>query len=185
MAAGTNSANPHYAPVNGGAKLKKNEILQLDLWAKQRDGIFADISWVGILAQNPPPEIERVFSVLATARDGALSFINSRLSEKLTVEGREVDTHVRNIIETNGYGRYLEHRTGHSIDQQSHGSGVNLDAIEFPDSRRLLEGSCFSIEPGIYLEAFGLRTEINAYVENGKAIISGGEPQMQLLTIPD
>lgn len=183
VAAGVHSGNPHYAPENGGAPLKKGEVLQLDLWAKKPGGIYADISWVGVLADEVPPEVARVFSAVASARDGCIDFINSRLSRNRQVEGREVDIHARRILEEHGYGGFIQHRTGHSIDTASHGAGVNLDASEFPDPRKLIEGACFSVEPGIYLDAFGVRTEINAYIQNKKAVVSGGEPQQQILTL--
>jgi Xaa-Pro aminopeptidase len=119
--------------------------------------------------------------VLVDARDGCVDYINERLAAGTPVTGREVDGHARRIIEKAGYGRFLKHRTGHSIDTQSHGSGVNLDSVEFPDSRFLLEGSCFSVEPGIYLEGFGLRTEIDVYIQDGTAVVSGPPSQMEIL----
>jgi Xaa-Pro dipeptidase len=184
-ASGVHSADPHYAPVGEGALLEKEEVLQLDMWAKLPGGIFADISWVGYLGEKAPPEVEAVFAALVSARDGCVELINSRLSKKCSVEGKEVDTHARGIIESRGYGRFLMHRTGHSIDTRCHGSGVNLDAVEFPDSRFLLEGSCFSIEPGIYTPTFGLRTEIDVYISAGVPVVSGAKPQHRVLTLSD
>ena len=184
-ASGAHSADPHYSPTEGGTPLEKDEVLQLDLWAKLPGGIFADISWVGYLGKKAPREVEAVFAALVSARDGCVAFINSRLSNGGTIEGREVDAYARDIIETRGYGRFLKHRTGHSIDTRCHGSGVNLDSAEFPDSRLLLEGSCFSIEPGIYTETFGLRTEIDVYISEGKPVVSGAKPQDRVLTLSD
>ncbi|MBN1686248.1 MAG: aminopeptidase P family protein [Spirochaetales bacterium] len=185
VAAGPHTADPHYAPAEGGAQLEKGSVLQFDIWAKLPGGIFADISWVGVLAAEAPAEVEKAFACVAAARDGCVDFINSRLSAHTPVEGREVDQHVRDIIRERGYGRFIKHRTGHSIDLQCHGSGVNLDSIEFPDSRQLLEGSCFSVEPGIYTDTFGLRTEIDVYIKDGRAVISGGQPQSRILTLTD
>lgn len=185
VAAGLHSADPHYATVEGGKYLEKGEVLQLDMWAKLPEGIFADISWVGVLAAEAPPDVEKAFRTLVCARDGCVDFINSRLSAGIPTEGREVDAWARDIIGKQGYARFVKHRTGHSIDTQCHGSGVNLDSIEFPDSRALLEGSCFSVEPGIYTDTFGLRTEINVYIKDGRAVISGGEPQNRILTLAD
>ncbi len=183
VGAGSHSADPHYSPVSGGERLQKDHVLQLDLWAKQPDGIYADISWVGFLGTKVPAQVQRAFDVLVAARDGCVDFINSKFAEHLPVKGGEVDAVARGIIEENGYGRYLRHRTGHSIDTESHGSGVNLDSVEFPDSRMLLEGSCFSVEPGVYMDTFGLRTEINVYISAGRAVVSGGKPQTRILTL--
>lgn len=183
VSAGAHSGDPHYAPEAGGAQLKEGDVLQFDLWAKHPGGVFADISWVGVLAGEAPEDVKEVFSAVVSARDGCIDFINSRLAKGIQVEGREADIHTRSIIEKLGYGRYLKHRTGHSIDTECHGSGVNLDSVEFPDSRKLLEGSCFSVEPGIYLDTFGMRTEIDAYIQDGKAVVSGRTPQSSILTL--
>lgn len=185
VAAGAHSADPHYAPQDGGAPLKRSEVLQLDLWAKVPGSVFADISWVGFLDTNVPPEIDEAFSAIVSARDGSIDLINSKLAEHRQVTGKEVDLHARRIIEEHGFARFIKHRTGHSIDTECHGSGVNLDSVEFPDSRRLLEGSCFSVEPGVYLSSFGLRTEIDAYISDGKAVVSGNKPQSRILTLQE
>lgn len=185
VAAGVHTADPHYAPVGKGAPLIENQLLQLDMWAKSPGGIFADISWVGFLGEDVPGDAEDIFDTLISTRDGCVEFINSRLSGKESIEGREVDARAREIISSRGYDRYIKHRTGHSIDTECHGSGVNLDSIEFPDSRLLIEGSCFSIEPGIYTDTIGLRTEIDVYISDGKPVVSGGEPQARILTLSD
>ena len=182
---GAHTADPHYAPEGDGAPLIENEVLQLDMWAKAPGGIFADISWVGYLGDKVPPEVAEVFDTLVSARDGCVEYIGTQLSAKSPLQGRQVDARAREIIESRGYGKFLKHRTGHSIDTNCHGSGVNLDSIEFPDSRLLIEGSCFSIEPGIYTETFGLRTEIDVYIQKGKPVVSGGEPQTEVLSLSD
>lgn len=183
VAAGKNSANPHYSPNGPGKKISKGDVVQLDMWAKKPNGIYADISWIGVLCSIPTREQENVFRTLAEARDRAASFIDARHKGEKPIQGRDVDFAVREVIETAGYGEFIRHRTGHSIDSECHGSGVNLDGVEFPDTRYLLDGSCFSVEPGIYLEEYGMRTEIDIYMCGGKPVISGGEPQSELLTI--
>jgi len=185
VAAGRNSANPHYQPAGKGAPLKGGEVLQLDLWAKQESpsAVFGDISWVGVLAAEAAPEVEAAFAAVVAARQLALRFIGESLDKGGSLTGAEVDRKVRSFLEEAGYGEGLKHRTGHGIDTQAHGFGVNLDSVEFPDNRLLLEGSCFSIEPGVYLAEFGVRTEINVILRGGKAIVSGATPQSTLLLL--
>lgn len=183
VAAGVHSADPHYSPIGKGKRLEPGEVLQLDLWAKESggSGIYADISWVGVLSDTVPPEVERAFDAVRSARDEAVRFILDGLSMDRPVMGKEVDLAARARLTAAGYEPYLRHRTGHGIDTEPHGSGVNLDGIEFPDERLLLDGSCFSVEPGVYLPEFGLRTEINVYIRNRNAVVSGGTPQQSLL----
>ncbi|MBN2049168.1 MAG: M24 family metallopeptidase, partial [Spirochaetales bacterium] len=135
------------------------------------------------LAEKPPEEAEAVFSVITGARDRALALIAEGLEAGRPVTGAEVDRETRAFLTNAGYGAYIAHRTGHGIDTEVHGCGVNLDSVEFPDHRTIIEGSCFSVEPGLYLEHFGLRTEINAYRRNDRVIVSGGPVQTVLLTL--
>ncbi len=187
VAVGAHSADPHYNPDGGsserGAVLEPDSVLQLDLWAKEkRNGaIYADISWVGVLGTHTPPKVEAAFRTVVEAREEALRFIEESLSGGNNVSGEQVDRRVRAFVEQSGYGDYLRHRTGHAIAEEVHGFGVNLDSVEFPDPRLLLEGSCFSIEPGLYLEEFGLRSEIDVYISMGRPMVSGKKPQYELL----
>jgi Xaa-Pro aminopeptidase len=187
VAAGANSADPHYSPgADGsgrGAVMSFGAVLQLDLWAKEQtpDSVYADISWVGILDTTVPGTAESAFRTVVQARELAVSFIDSSLAAGQSVTGERVDREVRAFLERAGYGENLRHRTGHGIDQEVHGFGVNLDSVEFPDSRLLLEGSCFSVEPGVYLEDFGMRSEINVYIAGGRPVVSGKQPQSELL----
>jgi Xaa-Pro dipeptidase len=187
VAASENSADPHYSPGNDaaarGAFLSPGVVLQIDLWAKEKasESVYADISWVGVLDARIPENAAAVFATVVQARELAVSFISQSLSAGQRVSGEQVDREVRNFLESAGYGAALRHRTGHGIDQEVHGFGVNLDSVEFPDSRLLLEGSCFSVEPGVYLDDFGMRSEINVYIAEGKPVISGKKPQFELL----
>jgi Xaa-Pro dipeptidase len=187
VASAENSANPHYspdaAPDGRGAVLGSGAVLQLDLWAKQKapESVYADISWVGILDTQVPGPAQAVFATVVQARELAVSFIDQSLASGRGLNGEQVDREVRTFIERAGYGAALRHRTGHGIDQEVHGFGVNLDSVEFPDSRLLLEGSCFSVEPGIYLDDFGMRSEINVYISGGRPVVSGKKPQFELL----
>jgi Xaa-Pro aminopeptidase len=187
VAAGRNSADPHYSPgtaeADRGAPLEQGAVLQLDLWAKEQapGSIYADISWVGILDTRVPEPVESVFASVVQARELAVNFIGQSLAAGRSVSGERVDGEVRSFLERSGYGEALRHRTGHGIDREVHGFGVNLDSVEFPDSRLLLEGSCFSVEPGVYLDDFGMRSEINVYISEGKPVVSGKTPQFELL----
>jgi Xaa-Pro aminopeptidase len=158
-------------------------VLQLDLWAKENvpGSIYADISWVGVLDTVVSQIAETVFRTVVEARELAVRFIGQSLAGGTSVSGQEVDREVRSFIERSGYGANLRHRTGHGIDQEVHGFGVNLDSVEFPDSRLLLEGSCFSVEPGLYLDEFGMRSEVDVYISGGKPVVSGKKPQSELL----
>jgi Xaa-Pro dipeptidase len=187
VALGENSANPHYSPGDGaaerGAALSAGAVLLFDLWAKEKapGSVYADISWVGILDTRVPKKEETVFGTVVKARDLAVTFIAQSLAAGQSLSGEQVDREVRAFLEDSGYGEAVKTRTGHGIDQEVHGFGANLDSIEFPDSRLLLEGSCFSVEPGIYLDDFGMRSEINVYISGGKPIVSGKKLQFELL----
>jgi Xaa-Pro dipeptidase len=187
VAVGEHSADPHYSPEGAadgrGATLSSGAVLQLDLWAKEKapESVYADISWVGILDTRVPETAQAVFAAVVQARELAVSFIGRCLAAGRSVSGQRVDREVRACLERCGYGAALRHRTGHGIDQEVHGFGVNLDSVEFPDSRLLLEGSCFSVEPGVYLDDFGMRSEINVYVSGDKPVVSGKKPQFELL----
>jgi Xaa-Pro aminopeptidase len=185
-AAGKNSGNPHYSYSGNGAQIREGDLIQLDLWTKEKHekAIYADISWVGVFAEKIPAEAERRFAALVSAREAAVSFIESELSAGRNITGASVDMKARETICSLGFQEGLKHRTGHGIDREIHGSGVNIDSVEFPDSRLLLEGSCFSLEPGLYFDDFGMRTEIDVYIQDGKPVISGDpfERQFTLLT---
>ncbi len=188
VAFGAGSADPHYEPAGRGGLISSPGVLQFDLWAKEDDptGIYADISWVAVCSAEPSAEEERVFQTVIGARDHALAFIGQRLTAgrpDTPPTGAEVDAEVRRFIEAAGFGAYLRHRTGHGIDRDVHGFGVNLDSVEFPDHRKLLPGSCFSIEPGVYTRRFGMRTEIDVYITENGAVVSGGPVQTELLRL--
>jgi Xaa-Pro aminopeptidase len=162
---------------------KENDVIQFDLWARDPGpaGIYADISWVGVYAKSAPPAAETAFANLLQAREGAYQFIKEELEAGRRPEGADVDRRAREILTGFGYADAICHRTGHGIDTEVHGSGVNMDSVEFPDSRLLLDGSCFSLEPGIYFRDFGMRTEIDVYIKDGRPLISGKDRQFTLL----
>ncbi|MDR1626760.1 MAG: M24 family metallopeptidase [Spirochaetia bacterium] len=183
VAAGPNSGNPHHGIAGRGSPIGRDQIVQFDIWAKKKasGAVYADISWVGFTGKDPLPRMKKDFAVLAGARDAAVAFIASALEAGRPVRGMDVDAHVRAVLAGAGYGGALRHRTGHGIDTRVHGCGVNLDSVEFPDSRLLLEGSCFSVEPGIYFADYGMRSEINVIIKEGRPFVSGKTPQKELL----
>ena len=183
VAVGANSSDPHYQPAGAGAPITPRQPVQFDLWAKEPapGAVYADISWVAYTGAPLPAELAATFAALCAARDGAVALIRERLQQAAPVSGAEVDRHARAILQQQGLLAHVRHRTGHAIDTRLHGIGVNLDAVEFPDPRPLLDGSCFSIEPGVYRREYGMRSEINAYVQDAELVISGGAPQQALL----
>jgi Xaa-Pro aminopeptidase len=184
VAAGAHSGNPHYDISGGGGLIKQDDVIQFDIWAKDAGpgGIYADISWIGVYGTGPRPEIQTAFTDLISVREGTWEYIRRELAADRRLSGAEVDKKAREILFGLGYEAAIRHRTGHGIDTEVHGSGVNMDSVEFPDSRPLLEGSCFSLEPGIYFPGFGMRTEIDVYIKDGKPVISGQDRQFQLLS---
>jgi Xaa-Pro aminopeptidase len=184
VAAGANSGNPHYDVAGAGGLVKPDDVIQFDIWAKDAGsaGIYADISWVGVYGSKPRPDIEKAFAELVSAREGAWEYIRQELAAGRRPSGAMVDRKTREILTGLGHEQAIRHRTGHGIDTEVHGAGVNMDSVEFPDSRLLLDGSCFSLEPGIYFPGFGMRTEIDVYIKDGKPVVSGQDRQFQLLT---
>jgi Xaa-Pro dipeptidase len=193
VAAGKNSGDPHYAPQKGidgsfksrGKIIEKNDIVQFDIWAKQPGGAYADISWIGYCGSSVPEAVATRAQTVFAARDLVFTAIETAFESGNRVTGAELDARVRAFLLERFPKDAVQHRTGHGIDTRCHGSGVNLDSTEFPDNRYLLEGSCFSVEPGIYFNDGGFRTEIDIYIRNGKPVISGGPIQHRILTIQE
>ena len=194
VAAGPNSGNPHYevpGPSEAGTKgtrgrrFEPGDVIQFDIWAKCPDGIFADISWAGYFGFEAPETVRESFSLVVRARDLVCESVRKALSEGRSPTGAELDRLARSFLLDHAPESALRHRTGHGIDTACHGSGVNLDSVEFPDTRLILEGSCFSVEPGLYFPDYGFRSEINVYISGGKAVVSGGETQTELLKLRD
>ncbi len=186
---GTNEqpADPHFEPTRENARpIKKGDTLLIDLWAKQeRPGaVFYDITWCGFVGNNPPQKYVEIFNVVRDARNAALDFIKGRYASGQAVFGWEVDDVCRAVVEKAGYGRQFVHRTGHSIGEDVHWSGVNIDNLETRDARQLVPGVCFSIEPGIYLEGeMAARSEINVFITPDGKVNVAGEMQKHLILI--
>jgi Xaa-Pro dipeptidase len=186
---GTNEqpADPHFEPTPENARpIHKGDTLLIDLWAKlERPGaIFYDITWCGFLGKNPPGKYIEIFTVVRDARNAALEFIRSRYAAHKPVFGWEADDACRAVVEKAGYGKHFVHRTGHSIGEDVHWSGVNIDNLETRDERELVPGVCFSIEPGIYLEGeMAARSEINVFITLDGKVTVAGEMQKHLVLI--
>ena len=184
-----NAGNPHYEPTaEYSAVIKKGQLILIDLWAKlkHKDGVYADVTWMGYTGKREeiPSKYSELFSVIASARDAAVDFIRQRVDSQ-PVYGSDVDDACRAVIEKAGYGEYFTHRTGHSITSHIHGPGPNIDNLETEDKRKLQKGHLFSIEPGVYFEDFGMRTEIDVLIGHDGAQIATLPLQSEILALLD
>ena len=171
VAVNANSSDPHYAPTaTRHQQIKVGDYILIDLWAKQNDpdAVFADSTWVAYAGKTTPDLYGSVFEVVREARDRAVAFIREKWAAKESIPGCAVDDCVREYITEMGYGEYFIHRTGHNLGTEIHGNGANLDNLETRDTRELIQGTCFTIEPGIYLNDFGVRTEIDVFLSAEK-----------------
>lgn len=171
-----NAGNPHYEPpAKGSAPIREGDLVLLDVWGKldRPNAVFYDITWMGYLGASVPQKFANIFQIVRSARDAAIEFVLKSISSGRKIHGWEVDRTCRDVIRKAGYGKYFTHRTGHSIGQDVHGNGANMDGLETRDNRRIVPHTCFSIEPGIYLPEFGVRSEVNMYIGEGKAEVTG------------
>jgi Xaa-Pro aminopeptidase len=171
-----NTANPHYMPGREGSlPIGASDFVLLDVWGKMdRPGaVYFDVTWTGFVGREVPRSYTEVFEVVREARDGAVEFVQAAVQSGRTIHGYEVDDVARRIITRRGYGEYFVHRTGHSIGEEVHGNGANIDNFETRDTRRIIPRTCFSIEPGIYLPEFGVRSEVNVFIGESSAQVTG------------
>jgi Xaa-Pro aminopeptidase len=176
VAAEENAGNPHYLPTAAKSRaIRAEELVLLDLWGKQTEtgAVYADITWVGFTGRRVPEAYARAFAAAREARDAAIRLVQSAARERRTLRGWEVDRAARQVIQDAGYGPQILHRTGHSLGQEVHGNGVHMDDYETHDDRRLLPGTGFTIEPGVYFDTFGVRTEINMVLSDRDATVTG------------
>jgi Xaa-Pro aminopeptidase len=185
-ARGINAANPHYETTNGGEPFRKGDVVLIDLWTKEsEDAVFADQTWMAYLGETVPERAAELFSVVCQSRDAAISCVQTAWKEGRTIQGYEVDDAARAVIDEAGYGQYFIHRTGHSIDRATHGMGPNMDNLETHETRVLLEGVGFSVEPGIYSPGeIGMRSEINVYIGANGPEVTPGTYQHAMKTLP-
>lgn len=180
-----NMSNPHYEPgPEGSREIRKGDAVLIDMWAKlDRPGaVFYDITWTGYCGTEPPSAIQNVFEVVRDARDRAVERVQSAMRKNESIHGFDVDDAARGYIKEKGFAEYFVHRTGHSIGEEVHGTGANMDNLETHDERKIIPGTCFSVEPGVYLPEFGIRSEVNVYVGPGEARVTG-EKQQKLVAI--
>ena len=185
VAIGANAGNPHYLPTAAQSKaIVPDEVLLLDLWGKTTEpgAVFADITWVAVTGNRVPSEPERAFQAVVAARDEAVRTVEDAVSAGRELRGWQVDRAARQVLEAAGYGSRILHRTGHSLGENVHGNGTHLDDYETHDDRRLLPGTGFTVEPGLYFENFGVRTEINVYHGEHEAVVTGPR-QARILTL--
>jgi Xaa-Pro dipeptidase len=171
-----NASNPHYEPTEEShSAIHDGDLVLLDLWAKldRPEAVYYDITWTHFLGANPPEKMREVFAVVTGARDAAIERVKSAIAGGRGLCGFEVDDAARGVIRERGYAEYFTHRTGHSIGVEVHGNGANMDNLETHDERRVTPWTCFSIEPGVYLPEFGVRSEVNMFVGDGEARVTG------------
>lgn len=180
-----NASDPHYEPMEDShSPIKPGDWVLLDMWAKldQPGSVYYDITWTAFCGDNPTDEMRKVFGVVTGARDAAIAKVQQASSSGQPLHGFEVDDACRGVIKAAGYAQYFTHRTGHSIGQEVHGNGANMDNLETHDVRLVSPWTCFSVEPGVYLPKFGVRSEINMFVGEGEARVTGDiQREMALL----
>jgi Xaa-Pro dipeptidase len=176
IAVGPHASDPHYGPTpESASQIREGDLLLLDVWGKTKaaGSVYYDITWVGYLGAKVPEKMTKVFGIVREARDKAVDLIRTSVAAGKPLQGWQVDNAARKVIEKAGYGKYFFHRTGHNIGQSVHGNGVNMDGLETHDVRHLIPKTCNSIEPGIYLPEFGIRSEVNVYVGEKEARVTG------------
>lgn len=178
------SADPHYGPhPTGSAEIHRDQLILIDLWAKRAEtgSVYADITWTAYSGQRVPAKHLEIFNLVRQSRDAALNFVSCEVKAGRRPFGHEVDRVCRNVINAGGYGDKFLHRTGHSIGEEVHGNGANIDGLETLETRRLIPRTCFSIEPGIYLPGdFGIRSELDVYLSDHDAFVFGLPLQTEL-----
>lgn len=185
VAVNANMSDPHYEPSQHRHRpIKQGDCILIDMWAKlnQRHAVYYDITWTGFAGTEPPPEFMNIFDVTTKARDQGVERVQTAMRNRQTLHGYEVDDATRGYIAQRGYADYFVHRTGHSIGEEVHGTGANMDNLETHDERQVIPRTCFSIEPGVYLPQFGVRSEVDVYVSDGDAKVTG-EIQRQLVML--
>jgi Xaa-Pro dipeptidase len=187
VAVNDHASDPHFETAAGpnDREIRKGDVVLIDFWAKVAGdprAVYYDATWMGFCGKEPPARLREVWEVVRSGRDAAIAFVKDSVAAGRTIHGYEVDDVCRDVIEARGYGSFFLHRTGHSIGYEVHGNGVNIDNLETRDQRRIIPGVCFSIEPGVYLPEFGVRSEIDMYVGDRTAEVTG-DIQRELLLL--
>ena len=171
-----NSSDSHYEPTaEHTAPLSEGDFILIDIWGRlpQAGAVYYDITWTGVIGREPSAREQQVFETVRKARDAAIAAVEQAFAAKRPIRGFEGDDAARAVIREAGFGAQFTHRTGHNIAEEIHGPGAHLDNLETHDERRLLDNTCFSVEPGIYLPEFGVRSEIDMLTAPGKAWVTG------------
>jgi len=185
VAVNAHSGDPHYEPqAKTSVPIREGDFVLLDVWAKKNtpDAVYYDITWTGFVGKAPSDRMREIFQIVSQARDAGVKTVKEAVAAGRQIAGWEVDRAVRAHINKAGFGEYFIHRTGHSIGTDVHANGANMDDLEVHDDRRILPSSCFSIEPGIYLPEFGVRSEVNVLVRPKAAEVTG-KIQNEIVTI--
>ncbi len=184
---GPHSGDPHYSPIKGNdSEIRAGDFVLVDLWAKLAcpRGVYSDLTRVGYVGDKVPAQYDQVFQIVRRARDAAIECVEHAYRDGRRLQGWEVDQAARGVIEQAGYGPAFVHRTGHSIGQETHGNGANMDNLETHEERLVLPRTCFSVEPGIYLPEFGVRSEVDVFVDKDGAVhVTGGDPQTEVAAL--
>jgi Xaa-Pro aminopeptidase len=184
---GPHSGDPHFAPSpEKDRKIGPGSFVLIDLWAKldKPRSVYSDLTRVGFVGDQIPAKINEVFHIVAAARDAGIDRVKRAFASNEPLQGWQVDAATRDVIERAGYGQYFAHRTGHNIGQETHGNGCHMDGLETKEERRVMRRTCFSIEPGVYLPEFGVRSEINVYIDkDGGVHVTGGPLQTEIRRI--
>jgi Xaa-Pro aminopeptidase len=187
VAVGPHSGDPHYEPKPGDdGIIREGQFVLIDLWAKldRPNAVYSDLTWTGFVGSEVPRRYTDIFQIVARGRDAAIATVRDAFAAHRTLRGWEVDQAARGVIEAAGYGEAFCHRTGHSIGQETHGNGANMDNLETREDRLVLPRTCFSVEPGIYLPEFGVRSEVNVFVDaRGSVHVTGGDPQTEVVAV--
>lgn len=187
VAVNANSGSPHYQPTaERHSVIRADDFVLIDLWAKlsqPANAIYGDITWTGFVGKSVPEKYTEIFNVVSGGRDAALNMVKNAVKEGRQLHGYEVDDAARNFITEKGYGEFFIHRTGHSIGREVHANGTNIDNLETKDERRIIADTCFSIEPGVYLPEFGIRSEIDVFVGKSEVIVAGSPIQTEVIPI--
>jgi Xaa-Pro dipeptidase len=176
VAVNANSANPHYTPTPATSlPIRARDFVLLDVSGKlaQPGSVYFDITWTGYVGEEVPHDYAAIFNIVREARDTAIDRVKQAMRAGRELRGYEVDDAARQVIRQVGYESHFVHRTGHSLGEEVHGNGANMDNYETRDTRRIVPGTCFTIEPGIYLDEFGVRSEVNVYVEEHDVRVTG------------
>jgi Xaa-Pro dipeptidase len=186
-AVGPHSGDPHYEPrAAPDSLISDGSFVLIDLWAKldKPNSVYSDLTWTGFVGKEVPPKYRDIFNIVAAGRDAAIQTVRDAFAKNQPLQGWQVDDAARAVIERAGYGDAFCHRTGHSIGQETHGNGANMDNLETHEERRVLPRTCFSVEPGIYLPEFGVRSEVNVFVDAARKVqVTGGSPQSEVVPI--